>query len=458
MKKVLSLIYINIAFCAVLSAQPETTTPFLRRLNQATFINPAFIPQYKTSIGLPLPGVSNFYLNANLRGVDLKSITDATDNNVLSLRKLNENINTDAFGLNLFIHQDIFHVCFPVGKFQLGINLSTRVNSFVEIDKDFLNFAANGNYDFIGQKADFTGMSVYANAYNEFGISLAREFERYTVGARIKYLAGIANVGTDNLSASFTTGLNAYDPIRVQVGGEFKTAGPIPYLMDSINGQKATDEQKKPAINASTFTDNVGSAIDLGFTYWVTPRLNVHASIIDLGFINWKVNPHIYRFENVDVTFGGLTYEQLENADVRDAYVDSLTSLIKDANIDQKSYISWLPSRYFLGADYDLTLRDKVGVMLQAQYFNSQLRPGFTMAYSRKVGTNWDITTNYSYFNGSFANIGLGTAVKWGASQIFFVQDNILAALLPLTTRNVYFRLGFNLVWGEPNSRPTRID
>ncbi len=458
LKKITALFLFITAGCTLGYSQSETTTPFLRRMNQATFVNPAFIPQYRTSIGPPLPGLSNFYLNANLRGIDLKSVTDAIDDGTLSLHKLSGNINTEAFGLNLFLHKDLFHVCFPAGKFQMGINLSTRINSFIEIDKDFLNFAANGNYNFIGQKADFTGMSVYANAYNELGVSLAREYERFTVGARFKYLAGMANVTTDNLSASFTTGVNAYDPIRVQLGGEFKTSGPIPYLMDSVNGQKATDEQKKPKLSASSFTDNIGGAIDVGFTYWVTPRLNVHASIIDLGFINWKVNPNVYRFDNVDITFGGLTYEQLENADVRDAYVDSLTSLVKDATVSQSSYISWLPSRYFIGGDYDLTLRDKVGVLFQAQYFNKQLRPAFTMAYSRKIGTNWDITTNYSYFNGSFANIGLGTVVKWGACQIFFVQDNILVSLLPMTTRNVYLRFGFNLVWGEPNSRPTRID
>lgn len=446
----------------VIKAQTESTLPFLRRTNQSTFINPAFIPKYRTSIGLPMPGVSNFNLNFNLRGFDISTITKAIDNDTsLNLNKLADNINTEAFGFNTFMQTDLFHLCFPIGKYQVGLNVSNRISSFIEIDKDFFLFLTGGNQALMGRKADFTGMSVNANVYNEIGVSVAREFEKFSVGIRGKYLSGIVYASTDNLSASFTSGVNPYDPVNIQLGGQIKTAGLVPFLLDSINGVAATDEQKD--INAfvkdvNSYTGNKGGAIDIGFTYWATPRLNLHASIIDLGFINWQVNPYAYTFDDVDITFSGLSYEQLNNADVRQKYLDSLSNLIKDATVSQGSFTSWLPMRFFMGGDYDLTFRDKVGVMVQGQYFNKQIRPAFSIAYSRKIGTNWDITTNYSYFNGSFANIGLGTAVKWGACQLFFVQDNILASLFPANSRSFYVRFGFNLVWGEPHSRPIRVD
>jgi uncharacterized protein DUF5723 len=72
-----------------------------------------------------------------------------------------------------------------------------------------------------------------------------------------------------------------------------------------------------------------------------------------------------------------------------------------------------------------------------------------TLSYTRQVGTNWDISANYSIFNRSYANVGLGTVIKWGAFQIFLIQDDIMYYFFPKSGRNVYVRFGFNLVWGS---------
>jgi len=41
---------------------------------------------------------------------------------------------------------------------------------------------------------------------------------------------------------------------------------------------------------------------------------------------------------------------------------------------------SALVSKYYLGADYDLTLRDRVGVPGAGQYFNQMLRPAVSFS------------------------------------------------------------------------------
>lgn len=106
-------------------------------------------------------------------------------------------------------------------------------------------------------------------------------------------------------------------------------------------------------------------------------------------------------------------------------------------------------TRYFAGADYDLTMRDRVGFLFQGQQTPASFNPAYTLSYTRKVGSNWDITANYSIFNGTYSNVGLGTAVKWGAFQIYVIQDDIMIYIRPGQAQTLYFRFGFNLVWSE---------
>jgi len=121
--------------------------------------------------------------------------------------------------------------------------------------------------------------------------------------------------------------------------------------------------------------------------------------------------------------------------------------------VSNNGILSALVSKYYLGADYDLTLRDRVGFLVQDNILTRCCACSYFSLYAQ-VRTNWDVTTNYSYVNGSFVNLGLGTAVKWGAFQIYFIQDNVLLYMLPDRARSVYLRLGFNLVWGALPKRP----
>ncbi len=451
------LLNVFIADAVSVYAQTETTVSFLRRTRQASMYNPAFVSPYATSIGIPIPVLGNINLNVNLRGIDINSVLGSKDGNTLDLNKLSNEINTASFGVNQFLGLDILNVQVPIKNYQVGINLTTRVSNFIEIDKTFFDFVAKGNSAFLGQSVDIRGLDVNSLAYAELGVSVAREFERFSVGARFKYLSGAGYLSSTDLKANYTIGATAPFETRVKVGGTVRAAGLVPVLLDTIDGQAVNSDEKNFDLGADKLTDNRGYAVDLGMTYWITPRLMVHGSILDLGFINWQSNAYQYRFKEVDVQFGGFSIEQIEDSDFRQRYLDSLGALFETAKGSKEGFTAWLPARFTFGADYELTLRDKVGVLLQGQYVAAQWRPAFTLAYSRQVGTNWDLTANYSYFNGSFNNLGFGTAVKWGAAQIYFVQDNLLFYFFPESARNVSLRLGVNLVWGAPNARRPRI-
>ncbi len=272
-------------------------------------------------------------------------------------------------------------------------------------------------------------------------------------------LNGIANVSTSNMNLIYHTGSFPYEYTWVSIAGNVNSSGlPDTKRMDTINGVAFSDSSFSPfnlnpfKLNINPF-NNMGWAFDLGFTYNPTPRLKIAASAIDIGYINWKEKVYNYGVNNVLINFPGLTLPQVSDSAVKKQYTDSLSGLIKTSGTTKNSYTTILPARFIISADYDLSLRDKVGFLYQLQYYLNTFYPSYTLNYSRKIGTNWRITTNYGYYNNSFTNLGLGTSVKWGAFQIYLMQDDILFYFIPSVTRTVYVRFGFNLVWGENKPR-----
>jgi hypothetical protein len=151
---------------------------------------------------------------------------------------------------------------------------------------------------------------------------------------------------------------------------------------------------------------------------------------------------------DINAVFPGMPLDVLRDSTKSKKYTDSLLNKLQPTFVNE-SYVTWMPTRMFFGAEYQLTLRDKVGALMQFQFYNKRTFAAYSLSYNRRVGTNWDITSNYSFSAGSYYNLGFGTSVKWGAFQIYMMQDDILWLFLLEKSRNFTFRLGCNLVWGQ---------
>lgn len=441
------LLFILICISARVSAQFETTLPSLERLQQSSFVNPAVIPSYNLSIGMPV----NFQANVNLKGFSVGDITSSISNNKVVMDKFYSRLSSSVIGLHAGAGYDPVNVRFAVGNVYLGIHLGVRVAVDEDFSKDLFGFLAHGNSHFRGKTMDFSAVRTNAIAYMESGVSVAKEFKRFSIGARFKYLQGIATASTEEMTFKVTTGQQSTDPISIRLSGTINTSG-IPVITDSVNGQPASKKDTTfDAADLSSF-NNHGWAVDLGMRYYASQRLFFDAAISDLGSITWKQKTFNYNIPSVNIEHSGFNDEQLFKDSATSAYLDSLVNLI-DTNITRNSFRTMLPLRFMLAGYYDLTLRDRVGLMMQGRVVNEQLFTAFTASYTRRFGTNWDVTTNYSVMNGGFVNLGLGTAVKWGAFQIYFMQDDILMYLLPEQGRNIYLRMGCNLVWGNAVKR-----
>jgi hypothetical protein len=441
-KRIFSLVLLMLCLQSS-RAQVDLTLGSLRRLHQSTYLNPAFIPGPTTSIGIPV--LSNLFIHSNIAGFDAGRVLSSLDpTKYLNAETFYAKLDQDRVGTRLNFATDLFHVRFTVRNYSIGIHAASKVTANVLMSKDLLGFALIGNKPFAGKTAHLGDNDFSLLAYSEAGVSVAREFRRWTVGARVKYLLGHASISATNMKLDYTTGERSYDETKVNFGGTINTNSFI-YALDTLNGVLSSDTVMDFAHFLAT--GNRGAAIDIGATFQVSPRLMVHAAANDIGAITWKSKPYNYHIEAKEVIFKGFTsYNDLSDSASQKRFLDSLGALF-DPSVTQHAFTTWLPARFIAGADYDLTLRDRIGIMLQATYFNNALVPGYAFSYTRRAGTNWDLTANYNVFNNSWVNFGFGTAVKWGAFQLFLVQDDLLFYFLPETGRNFYLRFGFNLVW-----------
>lgn len=451
MKLLTRLLVFILPFSA--TAQLQTTMPFMERLHQASYYNPAVIPAYSTSFNVPvLPGIG---VDIAMRGITTRKVLNHIDaDGLLDLPAIHNEIKGDRVELSTELNLELFHLRFKSRNWYYGINLNQRTITSVSVAKDLLGFVINGNDYFTGRTADFSTTRINAMGFNELGFSMARNYKRWNFGGRAKLLQGNAVVSTSNSTLTVYTPQHTTDEIVLRLNGTVHTAG-FPVLIDSINNVPVADSEKEMDAKDFTSSKNLGGAIDLGFTYDVTNRLTVGASVTDLGFIAWRNKTYTYQQNNVEARFGGINdYNGLGNDSLLTALGDSMLALF-DGNITREGFSTMLPARFLINASYELNKRNSIGGLVQGRIFNSELIMAYTANYLHKF-RNVDVALNYSIIGKSYANIGIGFAAKLGVFQVYVVQDNILSYFAPDRLEVSNLRLGLNFVWGEI-SKPLKV-
>lgn len=433
----------------VMLAQSETTLPELTRLHQASYINPAILPSYSTSIGTPV--LSGVGVALHLNGINASTVISSMDTGYINTKRLYSKLNDKNIDISSCVNYEIFHFRFKSKNWYYGIHLNNRVINEMGISKEFIGFAANGNDFFAGKTFDPSSTKITILAFNELGFSMARNFNRLNVGYRAKLLQGIGAAQLTDFQLKWQQPQTSTGEIIITSSGTLNTAS-APFLSDTLNGKKHTSDFNQK--NLYSFK-NLGMGIDLGATYDISNKFTVGASLVDFGWIKWNNETYNYSSNNTTIKFSGMDQNTATTDSLTSPYFDSIVKLVLPSNSD-KSFTTFLPWRMFLTMSYKINQKSRATFMFQTRYINSAIIPAYTLAYTRKLGKNFDFTTNYSIIGKSYANVGLGFAAKTGAFQWYVVQDNLMAYFKPSTAQVVTLRLGVNLVWGEIK-RPLKV-
>ncbi len=439
MKKHISILLLLISSYSF--AQQDFTSYYMDGLPQSSYANLTNSFDGKFFIGLP--GISSTYLSYSNNSFAWSDIVEKrNDSLVLGFPRLIDNLSEKNY-LSMVGQTDLLSFGIKLGKRStLLFNVTEKIAFKFLYPKDLIQFIEQGNSGFSDNTANFEGLGINFTHYRSYGVGLNRSFmdERLILGARLNYLYGMENVDSKKTEMTLFTDPESY---------EIKAQGDIRYNTSGVNDSIGD-------IGDYLFSkNNHGASIDLSGSYQLTEKLNINASLIDLGFISWKENVKNYVNDGAEFNFNGIDIDEFILNDVDsngntsfDRVIDSLEEAFK-LEEEVANYTSSLTSRVYIGATYKLSEKAMVGGLIQTEFFKKRINPSLTMSYNHKFGKLFHASASYTIINNSYNNLGGGFTFNPGPIQLYVMADNILGAFQPQNTRHMQLRAGVNLVFGR---------
>ena len=440
MLRISFLLSLALAFCTGIWAQEDLSTHFLRHTWQANRTNPAFFPEHKFIIGLP--GVYNSLRATNITYGDLATRNENgekvldIDNAIGKLGPDNiirENLDIETISLGL-----------RLGKLSLSLGHMLRYNAFLNYPKTLPQLIWQGNAQFVGQEVSF-GPDVDLYGYQEYALGLAGEIlPGLTVGGRAKLLAGVGAIQTERHDLRLYTDSDIY---QLQLTADLlaNSAGSLQY--DGFD--KLSVNYNFGSFNPEElFTGNTGLAFDLGLALRLG-RLELAASALDLGNVQWKKDVRNYSLKGV-FEYEGLDLAQniFEDSSSVGSVLDTLRE-IYDVVETNNSYQTQLPARYYFSGLYHVSEKLQLGALFYAENYRGEFSSAVALSANLGLLPFLNVGASYAYRSERYDNLGLNAAVKLGPVQVMAATDNIITAIRPEDSHSANVRLGLNLLFGS---------
>lgn len=423
-------------------AQQEFTLQLMDNLHQSTYVNPAIVPKNNINISL----LSSYQLGITNTGFSYNQLAAQIEEGesgqpILNLESMLHNMKLDRkHYLNMSGSIDLLSVGFKAGKGRFSLNLSERVHGRMYYDDAILRAAVYGNTP--EETIRINNYTLNALHYHEAGIGYNRKIladDRLVVGGRLKVLMGLGNIDTKKAEVALTTGSEA----------EMYALTMQTDILVRSSGLNLLENGRADQYIANT--SNLGFGADLGATYKLDTRWSFGASLVNIGFINWKSN-NVNRQSQGAYTFTGINSDSLFTSGSFDVnttqMLDSISETFKFTETSE-AYYTGIPAQMYLTAYYQLASRTTASAMINTSFIGSGFQKGLALGIRQDVGRWLQASATYSMQARSYNNLGFGLAINSGRKglQLYMVSDNILAALNPGGAKTASIRTGFNFAF-----------
>jgi len=436
--------FLLLLLAARLSAQQELMLHSLPNLWHSTSLNPAFFPKDKHFvIGLPAYALDAAHSgDITYKDIFVKKDGQTTIDFGNAISKLDpEN--------ELFLDQRIETLSLGIrfGKLALQAGHANRLTGVINYPKSLPELIWNGNAPYIGQTVQIAPRATFFD-WNEWSAGASLELGKLSVGGRVKLLTGISALRTDSdhQSATIYTDPDIYQ-LTLNTDYGFHSSSLISAFDTSGLGFNLDIAQVKGKV----FSKNTGAALDLGIQFRVSEQLTLSASALDLGGkIKWTESANYYRsqgsYQYNGVVFPGSDIISGFDSLDFDTKIDTLNDIFQFKKTPQE-FTSKLPTRYYLGALYQLNARWQLG--LNALIQDAEDRQNVAIGLSARWSlVKWlSLGAMYSINDRSKANFGFHVAVTPGPVQVYFTSDNLLNAFSVKSSPAANFRAGAALVF-----------
>ncbi len=413
----------------------DNLTQMTVELPQAMILNPAQTPTH-SFITVPLIGGATISAYNSFCINDV--ITEIKGRNVISIKSLILASLSNGNSFYSTINADILNAGYRLSdKDYIGLSVRGRAVATTTYPLGALEFLSDNSI--YADRVFNVSLEPDILGWCEFGASYSRTFGNFTVGVRMKYLAGFIGAQSED-GASFE--INKVDD-GYTINGNYNL---------SVGGIYSINDNLSTSQGGSCF-DNSGFATDLGVNYLSNNnRLRISLSASDIGFIDWTgastitaKNPY------KDYIIDDLGSILSSGASIR-TIIDSLVTYVDSTigfDVNQgETYRSTLPltllatTSYSLGAKLQHTLSlGYIGIIPSYRSVYNKASLGYSYRSPNNV---WQLMCNYTYITNYPLNVGLGVVMTTGCYQLYLATENIISPFSISNARTADLRIGMN--------------
>ena len=307
-----------------------------------------------------------------------------------------------------------------------------------------------------GESAQVRNLGLSSDAYAEAGFNYSFPIgEKFYVGARVKFLVGLARAKSYFTQFNVSLGENEWYaeavgelevnsnlltiPTRQEAGqdGVYRNY----YQLDDME----FDAKFKPA--------GYGAAFDIGATYEPIPNLLVSAAVNDIGFIAWNKASSMHGTVSRRLTFD---CAQVDASGVAD--IDFDLGELKFEQVDEESATRMLHYTMNLGAEYRLwDRRVGFGALYQIHKYDYAALHNLTASVNFQPVRWFGLSGSYSFIDNRASALGLGLNLNPGWINFYVATDVLLtkksAQWIPIKQGRMNFNLGIGVPMGKRGLR-----
>ncbi len=468
-------IVLSVILFSEATAQNSQTLYFMN-LPQNHLLNPAFRPSNSFYIGFPgLTGVNANLTNNFLNFSDVFLEGQQPSDSVFAV--LHSDFDVDKFlgklgKFNSIEPQaavQIFGLGFSAGRDFYGyIDITERVDGNLVFPEEFFELIFKGNDSFIGSTVDLSAFGADVKYYRDVSLGFSKNITpRLRIGVQGKLLFGIAAGYVENNSlkvlASADDVHSVEADVALNISGPVKVIGDAEGRLDDIEFDEDRFEDEDEIIKSLTGTKNMGLGLNLGAEYQLTDKIVLSASVIDLGYINWKSDlSRVYTKGTID--FSNYNIEDVYDESITfDEFGEALLDTLQNSMMVSDSpepFRTVLPFGVTAGGKYNLSDKFSVGLLSYSRIKGQQIKEALTLSANMNLGSVLSTSLSYTACNYSYSNLGAGLAVRLGFFQVYLITDRIPlrwselvkdgdSTSLPENWNNFHARFGINFTFGN---------
>lgn len=456
MKHLILIFFLILGSLGVTAQQTLHSSYFLKRMPMRHKLNPALINDYGY---FSIPVLGNIHLGIQ-SGNSIKDFLYPTaDDNLMTF--MHKDVPADKF-LNKIKDYTSFELNLDLSVLSFGFfgfkgyntfDISLRSTTGLYIPKELFRFMKLGMDNQNGNRYHLENFTLQTNNYVEMALGHAHPInEKLTIGAKVKFLAGLANAKAriDRMDITMTQ-----DKWEIMANGAMNASFYGAHLKTKENGEidDLDFDMNNPALSGW------GLGLDLGATYRLLDRLTLSAGLVDLGFIRWNKNLKGLTRNNESFIFDGFTEVDVNDDKDLDDQLDDITDQLEDMI---RFYETAAPAnrttRLFttlnLGAEYTI-LNDKIsfGLLSSTRFSEPKIWTEITGAANFRPASWFNVA-----FTGTLSNYG----PDWGwvlnlcprGFNFFIGTDHMVTRVtpqfIPTKKATVNLNMGLNIPMGGP--------